>query len=200
MIRPDIQAYFNRLAALAGGTTATDGDGQPLNLDEAVHRVIGAARTTHDSGRKLMVIGNGGSAAIASHVATDYSKNGGIRTQCFNDGAFLTCLGNDLGYENVFAKPIELFGQDGDLLLAISSSGRSVNILNGVGAARRAGCRVVTFSGFDADNPLRRTGDVNFHVASHLYGFVEIAHLGLCHAILDMAMGWTPGEVEVVLP
>lgn len=200
MIRPDTRAYFDRLAALAGGATATDRGGERLDLDAAVGRVIDLARSTHAAGRKLMVIGNGGSAAIASHIATDYSKNGGIRTQCFNDGAFLTCLGNDLGYENVFVKPIELFGQEGDLLLAISSSGRSANILNGAGTARRGGCQVVTFSGFDADNPLRRSGDVNFHVASHLYGFVEIAHLGLCHAILDMAMGWTPSLEEPGLP
>ena len=58
-----------------------------------------------------MVIGNGGSAAIASHLATDYTKNGGLRTQAFNDGSMLTCLGNDLGYENVFAKQIEMFAR-----------------------------------------------------------------------------------------
>lgn len=198
MDRPDLNAYFNTLATLGRDARATDGGGHALDLDEAIARFIGMARATHADGNKLMVIGNGGSAAIASHVAIDYSKNGGLRTQPFNDGAALTCLGNDLGYERVFERQIELFARPGDLLLAISSSGRSPNILAGVAAARKAGCAVATFSGFDADNPLRCMGDLNFYVASHAYGFVEIAHLGLCHAALDTAMGWRPERAETL--
>lgn len=199
MDRPDLNAYFGTLAALGQGARATDGGGQALGLDEAITRFIDLARATHAQGNKLMVIGNGGSAAIASHVAIDYSKNGGLRTQAFNDGAALTCLGNDLGYEKVFERQIELFARPGDLLLAISSSGRSPNILAGVAAARAAGCAVATFSGFDADNPLRGMGDINVHVASHAYGFVEIAHLALCHAALDTAMGWRPEPADETL-
>ena len=85
-----------------------------------------------------MFVGNGGSAGIASHLAIDFSKNGGMRAMAFNDPSALTCLGNDLGYENVFAKQIEFHGRAGDLLIAISSSGRSPNILNAVKAARAA--------------------------------------------------------------
>lgn len=199
MNRPDLNAYFNTLATLGRDALATDGGGNAIDLDEAIARFIGMARATHADGNKLMVIGNGGSAAIASHVAIDYSKNGGLRTQSFNDGAALTCLGNDLGYERVFERQIELFARPGDLLLSISSSGRSPNILAGVAAARKAGCAVVTFSGFDADNPLRRMGDLNFYVASYAYGFVEIAHLGLCHAALDTAMGWHPERAETLV-
>lgn len=196
MDHPDLKAYFATLAALGGSSRVTGRDGSSLDLDDAIGRLIDLARTTNAVGNKLMVIGNGGSAAIASHVAIDYSKNGNLRTQAFNDGAALTCLGNDLGYEKVFARQIELFARPGDLLLAISSSGRSPNILAGVAAARAAECAVVTFSGFDADNPLRSTGDLNFYVSSHAYGFVEIAHLALCHAALDTAMGWRPGSAE----
>ena len=101
----------------------------------------------------------------------------------------LTCLGNDLGYERVFAKQIEMHGRAGDLLIAISSSGRSANILNAVEAGRAAGCAVVTLSGFTPDNPLRTLGDVNFYLNSDRYGFVEIGHLTICHAILDMLCG-----------
>lgn len=188
----DTATYFATLAALGAATTATDRHGETWELDAAMAAFREMTVATHAAGRKLMVIGNGGSAAIASHVATDYTKNGGFRTQAFNDGAMLTCLGNDLGYDQVFARQIAMFARDGDLLIAISSSGRSPNILNAVAAAGEAGCRVVTLSGFDPDNPLRRSGDVNLHVASHRYGFVEIAHLALCHANLDMAMGWNP--------
>jgi D-sedoheptulose 7-phosphate isomerase len=101
----------------------------------------------------------------------------------------LTCLGNDLGYDRVFAKQVELYARADDLVIAISSSGRSANILNAVKAARAAKCAVVTLSGFTADNPLRRLGDINFYVASDRYGFVEIGHLTICHAILDFICG-----------
>jgi D-sedoheptulose 7-phosphate isomerase len=137
-----------------------------------------------------MFVGNGGSAAIASHLAIDFSKSGGLRSLAFNDASALTCLGNDLGYENVFAKQLDLHARPGDFLIAISSSGRSPNILGAVKAARAQDCRIVTFSGFAAENELRRTGDLNFYVRSHEYGFVELAHLALCHAVLDIDMGW----------
>jgi phosphoheptose isomerase len=90
------------------------------------------ARATPAAGKKLVFVGNGGSAAIASHMATDYSKNGGVRSLALNGASMLTCLGNDLGYDRVFAKQIELHARSGDLVIAISSSGRSANVLNAV--------------------------------------------------------------------
>jgi D-sedoheptulose 7-phosphate isomerase len=122
-------------------------------------------------------------------MATDYSKNGGVRALALNDASMLTCLGNDLGYDRVFAKQLELFARRGDLVIAISSSGRSANILNAVDAAAAAGCAIATMSGFTPDNPLRRKGEWNFYVASDRYGFVEIGHLTICHAVLDFLCG-----------
>ena len=123
-------------------------------------------------------------------MAIDYTKNGGIRAMAMNDGAALTCLSNDLGYENVFAKQLEMHAREGDLLVAISSSGSSENILRAVGAARDRGCAVITLSGFSSNNPLRQLGDLNLYVPSGEYGFVEVTHLSLCHAMLDLASGW----------
>ncbi|CAK0759314.1 D-sedoheptulose 7-phosphate isomerase [uncultured Gammaproteobacteria bacterium] len=183
----DIAAYFSTLSRLGAATAASDASGGPLALTEAFTWSLGAMRAAHDAGGKIMFIGNGGSAAIASHCAIDYAKNGGLRAMAFNDGMALTCLGNDLGYDQVFAQQIAMHGQPGDLLVAISSSGASPNILQAVGAARRLGGRVVTLSGFKPDNPLRRLGDVNLYVESIRYGFVEILHLALCHAMLDLA-------------
>jgi D-sedoheptulose 7-phosphate isomerase len=185
----EVLAYYDHLAQCLKRVEVTAQDGTSLSQGEALTTVIGWARAAHAAGRKLMFIGNGGSAGICSHMATDYSKAGNLRALAFNDGAMLTCLGNDLGYEQVFARQIEMHGADGDMLMAISSGGRSENILEGVAAARRRGCRVVTLSGFDADNPLRRLGDINFHLASDQYGTVEIGHLAICHAILDFACG-----------
>src|SRR5579863_5845981 len=127
-----IESYFFEMYRLALAARVTNAKGEGVALSQGIAWTLEEVQSTHQCGNKLMVIGNGGSAAIASHLATDYTKNGGIRTQAFNDGAMLTCLGNDLGYENVFAKQIEMFAQKSDLLVAISSSGRSPNILNGV--------------------------------------------------------------------
>jgi len=185
----EIHCYFTTLSDHLSQTAVTSASGDALDIAEAVNRVMGWARAAHAAGNKLIFVGNGGSAAIASHMATDYSKNGDVRAMALNDTAMLTCLGNDLGYERIFAKQIELYARADDLVLAISSSGRSANILNAVKAARAAKCAVVTFSGFTADNPLRRLGDINFYVASDRYGFVEIGHLTICHAVLDFICG-----------
>jgi len=159
-------------------------------LSKAFVGLVAVCAASIRAGGKLMFFGNGGSAGICSHLAVDFSKNGGLRAMAFNDASALTCLGNDIGYENVFAKQIEFHGRSGDLLVAISSSGRSPNILNAVKAGRAANCKVVTFSGFSEDNELRSLGDANFFVRSKEYGFVEVAHLALCHAVLDIDMGW----------
>lgn len=141
------------------------------------------------AGNTVFFIGNGGSAAICSHMATDWMKNGGFRAQAFNDGATVTCLANDYGYERVFQTQINRFGRRGDLLFAISSSGQSTNILKGAQAATDIGMDVVTLSGFNPDNPLRIKGRINFYVPSDRYGIVEIVHLAICHHILDTLMG-----------
>jgi D-sedoheptulose 7-phosphate isomerase len=188
--RSVLDSYFGTLADLLRNTEATDGAKRKIALHEACESFRRAAHDAHNAGNKIMFIGNGGSAGICSHLAIDFSKNGGLRSMAFNDPSVLTCLGNDLGYENVFAKQIEFHGRSGDLLVAISSSGRSPNILRAVKAVRAANCKVVTFSGFTTDNDLRSAGDINFFVQSKEYGFVEVAHLALCHAVLDIDMGW----------
>lgn len=182
--------YFDSLRTLAGSVEATDGGGAPLTMATAGQWMIDTARATHQAGKRILFIGNGGSAGIASHMTIDFAKNGNLRSLCFNDPAALTCLGNDLGYENVFSKQIEIHAVKDDLLVAISSSGRSPNILNAAKAARRLGCKVVTLSGFSPDNPLRTLGDVNCYVASDQYGFVELMHMTILHAVLDVEMGW----------
>ncbi|MDA0261658.1 MAG: SIS domain-containing protein, partial [Proteobacteria bacterium] len=141
-----VKSYFSTLLRAQEESVVTCANGVPLSLDRFFETAIEWARRVHATGGKVMFIGNGGSATIASHMAIDFTKNGGIRSLAFNDSAALTCLGNDLGYENVFAKQIEMLATSKDLLVAISSSGSSPNILNGVRAARTAGCEVITMS------------------------------------------------------
>lgn len=141
-------------------------------------------------GRKTIVVGNGGSAAIASHVAVDLTKNARIRAMNFNEADLITCFANDYGYEHWMEKAIECYGEPGDVLIAISSSGQSKNILNACLAARRLGfAAIVTLSGFASDNPLRRLGDHNFFVDSRAYNLVELTHQFWLLALVDLIIG-----------
>jgi D-sedoheptulose 7-phosphate isomerase len=133
---------------------------------------------------RLFFVGNGGSAAIASHMANDFSKNGDYPALAFNDAASLTCLANDLGYDKVFSHPLEKHIRANDCLVAISSSGRSASIINAAHAAAQRCAGIVTLTGFDENNPLRELGQKNYHVPSHDYGIVETVHLGMLHATL----------------
>lgn len=189
-VQTRIDSYFATLNRMICATEVTDLEARRLSLAQGFSVLSDAAHSAHDRGNKIMFIGNGGSAGIASHLAIDFSKNGQLRSLTFSDPASLTCLANDLGYENVFAKQISSHARDGDMLVAISSSGRSPNILAATTAARERHCTLITFSGFDDNNDLRQRGDLNFYVRSHEYGFVEVAHLSLCHAFLDLDMGW----------
>ena len=153
-----------------------------------VRRAVDLVLEIKSKRNRVYFIGNGASASIASHMAADFLKAGGIAAQCFTDGALTTCLGNDLGYERIFEVPIAAHARKGDLLVAISSSGESDNILRGVDAAYRAGCYVVTLSGMKPANRLRNRGDVSFYVPSHRYGTVEVCHHAICHAILDLVI------------
>ena len=170
--------------------------GKALSMENGFVQSINLMVNASKKGKKLIFIGNGGSAAIASHQAIDYWKNGGLEAIAFNDASLLTCIGNDCGYENVFAKPINCFAKEGDVLIAVSSSGQSANILNGVKAAREMRCEVITLSGFDPANPLRKMGDMNFYVPTRAYGLVEVSHLSIIHGMLREIIYLNPGATK----
>jgi D-sedoheptulose 7-phosphate isomerase len=181
-----ISSYFSELGRALNAVRVSNAEGLPLDLQTGFEWIAETARSTHASGNKVILIGNGGSAAIASHHAIEFLKNGGIRAMALNDPAALTCLSNDLGYANVFSEQLKTQGIRGDMLIAISSSGQSVNILKAAEVARSHGMKIATFSGFQPDNLLRGRGDANFYVNSNEYGFVEVAHHALIQAILDI--------------
>lgn len=189
-IAGQFEQYFDILGNIGRQTETTLSDGTATSVDDAVSRALVMVTTAKARESRIFFVGNGGSAGIASHMTTDWLKNGGFAALCCNDGAQLTCLANDLGYEQVFAKPIAMHGRPGDVLFAISSSGNSPNIVAAVAAARQRSLGVITLSGFSADNKLRALGDINFYIGLSQYGFVEIGHLAICHTLLDLAMGW----------
>jgi D-sedoheptulose 7-phosphate isomerase len=182
----EITTYFTEIGRVCSSVSVSNGDGAPMDLAAGFTWIGEEARRAHAGGNKVIFIGNGGSAAIASHEAIEFLKNGGVRALALNDGPTLTAIANDLGYANVFAEQVRMQGLPGDLLIAISSSGQSTNILKAVELARAGRLTIATFSGFRPDNLLRGRGDVNFYVDSNQYGFVEIAHHALIQAVLDL--------------
>lgn len=180
--------YFQSLGEVLGLLQVTSSTGQKLDLDEGAQIVIRLLEELRSTGRKVMLVGNGGSASIAGHMLMDLSNSGFVRALAFHDYPALTALSNDFGYVTAFERNIKLWGQEGDLLIAISSSGRSENILRAAQAAQGLGCKVVTFSGFAPDNPLRSLGLLNFYAPSTSYGQVEMAHSVLGHYLTDQVV------------
>ena len=158
--------------------------GEVLKLSELIKK-------TSNYGGKIILMGNGASASIASHVAVDLTKAAGIRAINFNEANLITCLANDYGYENWMFKAVEQYSDNGDTVILISSSGNSPNVLKAGEFALTKGLNVVTFSGFVETNPLRSIGQLNFWVDSKSYNVVENTHqiwlLSVCDAIIGTA-------------
>ncbi len=189
----NFKSYFDKLSDMFFRIKVSNSSGKRIDLFLAFDNLTNKIKYKKSNDTKIIIIGNGGSASIASHIATDFLKNSGIPAITFNDSSLITCLSNDLGYEYVFAKPIGMLAKKGDIVFAISSSGESKNILNAAKEAKRKECFLVTLSGFDKDNLLRKLGEINFYVPSDSYGYVEITHLTICHYITDKMTGKSNG-------
>ncbi len=142
-----------------------------------------------NNGKKIIVVGNGGSAAMASHVAVDLTKAAGCRAVTFNEADLLTCFANDYGYENWVERALNFYADKGDIVILISSSGTSKNIVNGAIWAKKNDLYVITLSGFNDDNPLRKLGDINLWVDSKGYNIIEMAHHIWLVSIVDYIVG-----------
>ncbi len=144
--------------------------------DENLKKIINVLRSLKKT-NKVIIIGNGGSSAIASHVAIDLNKVADISSLTFNDLSNITALSNDLSYENVFSENIKFLGRKGDVLISISSSGNSKNIINAIRTAKNLNfSKVITFTGMSSRNKVKKYGDINVWVDSHSYNFVENIH------------------------
>ena len=160
------------------------------DLINTLIQVKDALVTASENGKKVIIAGNGGSAAMASHISVDLTKNAGIRSINFNEPDLITCFANDYGYEHWVEKAVEFYGDKGDVFIGISSSGSSENILNGCRAAQKNNfSKVITFSGMDKQNPLRQLGDINFWVNSIAYNHIENIHQFWLLAIVDLIIG-----------
>ena len=177
--------YFETIADGLRAMAVTDGSGNLLSPGEGVARWVAMTRVTHQRGGQLYIIGNGGSAGMASHMAADACKNGHLRAMAFNDVALLTATSNDLAFDQVFSLPLERLARPGDLVIAITSSGNSPNIIRALETSRTLRLEAITLTGMQADNRARTLGKLNFYVPLSRYGWTESAHQVILHYWFD---------------
>jgi D-sedoheptulose 7-phosphate isomerase len=173
------------LQAILSGTEVTDVEAVRRDAEKSIVDLVEVLKDMRQRGRRLYVVGNGGSAGVASHAVTDFLNVGKLRASTLHEPSLLTCMSNDYGYDVAFARIVSQLAAPGDMLIAISSSGQSANIRNAAAEMRKLGGGVVTLSGFKRDNPLRSLGQFNFWLDSSDYGMVEIGHQFVLHNIAD---------------
>jgi|TARA_B110000438_G_C15709827_1_gene604789 D-sedoheptulose 7-phosphate isomerase len=138
---------------------------------------------------KILIFGNGGSAAIASHVSVDLTKNAKIRTVNFNESDLITCFSNDYGYARWVEKSVDFYADSKDTLVLISSSGKSQNMINACKAAKRKKIKVISLTGHTKNNPLSKTADLSLWINSKAYNFVENTHQIWLLTVCDLIIG-----------
>ena len=144
---------------------------------------------TSESEGKLMFAGNGASASVANHASLDFTKQAKIKSINFNESALITAFANDYGYENWIQKAVEYYGDNKDTLILISSSGQSPNVVNAAKYAIDNSINVITFTGFEPNNPLLMSGNINFWLNSKSYNIIEGIHQLWLMSICDLIIG-----------
>jgi D-sedoheptulose 7-phosphate isomerase len=154
-----------------------------------VHRAIEVLAQARDEGRRIFVCGNGGSASAASHFATDLVKGASFgrdrrfRVMALTDSLpTITAYSNDVCYECVFVEQLKNFAEPGDVVVAISGSGNSPNVLRAIEYAKSVGCRTIALSGRDGGK-LGPLAELNLQVSHPHMGRIEDAHLVMLHMI-----------------
>ena len=139
-----------------------------------------------DSNNTIFIVGNGGSASIASHVSVDFARVAKVKSLTFNNSNLITCFANDYGYENWVKESIKSYCSINDLLILISSSGKSANIVNAAKYCNDHKIDLITLSGFTKNNELSKLGKINFHVNSKDYNHIEMVHLIILVSIVNI--------------
>ncbi|MBI2442241.1 MAG: SIS domain-containing protein [Lentisphaerae bacterium] len=180
------QEYMCALTALLRALSFRGAAGREIGAEAGFRQWQRLTFRVRRERKTVFLIGNGASASMASHMAADLAKNARLHTEVFSDLSLITAISNDLGYQHVFAEPLLRRARAGDMLVAISSSGASPNILAAVRVARRCRLNVVTISAMKATNPLRRSGALNVYVPAATYGLAESAHAAILHHWMNL--------------
>ena len=164
-----------------------------FNSDEIKKKLINLKKifiTTKKNRKKILIFGNGGSAAIASHFSVDLTKNAKIRCTNYNESDLITCFSNDYGYERWVEMAIRYYGNKGDVLIVISSSGKSKNIINGcIAAKKKKFLKIITLTGHSMNNPVKKLGDINLWINSKAYNYIENIHQFWLLSLVDLVIG-----------
>lgn len=161
-------------------------DGAEYSADEGFKIWQELTIDVREKKRSIYLIGNGASASMASHFAADLAKNAHLHTEVFSDLSLITAISNDIGYEWVFSEHLQRRAKKGDMLVAISSSGNSKNILCAAEIAREIGLKIITLSAMSPQNPLRSSGSLNIYLPAQTYGYAETCHAAILHHWMDM--------------
>lgn len=138
---------------------------------------------------RIFFFGNGASAAFANHMALDFSKNGKILSRSLSDSALLTALSNDFSFENAMREYLKIEGvTENDLIITISSSGNSPNIISVLEYSKANNIKSLSLSGLKNDNKSIKLSDYSIYVPMKTYGMVECIHQIFLHLILDNSM------------
>ena len=160
--------------------------------DEVIDQILILKKLIKNLGKKnkILIAGNGGSAAISSHFSVDITKNAKIRAINFNEYDLITCFSNDYGYERWIEKAIEYYCEKGDMLILISSSGQSLNMVKAAKffKKKRFG-KLITLTGHKNNNNLKKIGDLNFWVNSKSYNLIENIHQFWLLSVIDLIIG-----------
>ena len=151
-----------------------------------INQSVELIKKVKNNNNKIYIVGNGGSSSIASHVSVDFAKVARIRSGTFNNANLITCFANDYGYENWVTEAIKAYCNNNDLFILISSSGTSKNIVNAAKHLTKNNFDLITLSGFKSDNPLSKLGNVNFHIRSTEYNFIEMSHHIILVSLVDI--------------
>lgn len=163
----------------------TDGQGIHIDQEEGMEQWIDLTRKINGSNHTIFFVGNGASAMMAGHMSADSTKNGGMKSMFLSETSLVTAVSNDISYDEVFAFPLNRFAKENDMLIAISSSGNSKNIVRAIETAKEKGMSVVTLTGLKDNNKSRQMGDINIYLPGKTYGIVEVCHQAILHCWLD---------------
>jgi len=179
------EKYKRILSELLEALSFNGADGREISTEQGFRQWQDLTRRVRRKRGTIFMIGNGASASMASHLAADLAKNARLHTEVVSDLSLITAISNDMGYEHVFSEPLSRRARHGDMLVAISSSGRSPNILAAVKVAQQCRLNIVTLSAMKAGNPLRKCGVLNVYVPAVTYGFAESCHAAILHHWMD---------------
>ncbi len=139
--------------------------------------------------KKIFIFGNGGSASTANHFAVDMTKNAKVNVDSFSNDDLITCFANDYGYENWIANVIRYQGKKGDLVIFLSVSGNSQNLVNGIKYCKKKSIKTYSMTGSDKNNKLNKLADQFFWINSKSYNQVEMIHHIFLLTVVDVIIG-----------